>query len=98
MTADELTATIRQAPGIREARRWWGRNGEERLYLDFSVSGQDGNMFVDLRCGIIFGYVLWREDPDGLGKSALCTVRILCKAYQEERSERSQKGSASRCQ
>jgi hypothetical protein len=76
-----LAATIRQVPGINSTRRWQ-KGAQDRLYIVFSVSDPLSEVFVDMKCGVLFGTPGWREDPHELGERALQTVRALCEEYR----------------
>lgn len=93
MTLGELSATIRQVPGIAGVRRYQTK-GTDRLYLSFSSSDPVTGIYVSLPTGILTynreqlkwsNGVLWRTDPHELGERALKTCRALCETYRRER-------------
>jgi hypothetical protein len=87
VTPETLIETIRQVPGINRVRRW-RMYGNDRLYVHFSVSMPAAETFVDLKCGVLFGYTgQWEYDPHNLGERALRTIRELCELYRRERQE-----------
>jgi hypothetical protein len=90
MTIGTLAATIRQVPGVSSVRRWWGRNGEERLYITFSVVGDIAEAWVSLR-DAGFGARLRETEADSseqalkVERLALETIRALVGTYRAER-------------
>ena len=85
MTLGVLAATIRQVPGVNSVKRWQ-RFGQDRLYLQFSVSEPGERIFIDVKTATIFGDTgQWRHDPHELGARALRTAREIVSIYRGER-------------
>jgi hypothetical protein len=96
VTPGALINAIRQIPGINSATRWQ-KHGEDRLYLKFSVSQPGAETYIDLRCGVLFGFTgTWESDPHDLGERAIRAVRVLCGVFSRERMREARRAQGAR--